>query len=755
MTMPVDTDDDWYGVLRTQAKQRLQSLLDGTPVRLLSSAETREVIHELQINQAELEIQNEELRRAQHALEEARDRFRDLYDFAPVGYLSVDADGRIQEANLTAAALLGLPRSALTGTRLFRWVHADDRAAYVNHRRAVLEDGNDQDCEIRLVPETGEGRFVRLDSVAVVNAEGRATGFHTALTDVSPQKVFEQRWRIADSVIETSGEGVVVLDAERRMTRVNRAFADQCMRPTGALAGQDLRELVATMDDARELDSAWLSVQEGGSWSGELRLARPDGTSLPVRASITTVDSGPRGLSQAAAFFVDVSELKQSQEAMRYRAHFDAITGLPNRMLLADRLAEAAKEAMRHENQMAFLLIDLDSFKQVNDDLGHAAGDELLRELASRLAGCVREHDTVGRLAGDEFAIVLGDIDAPEDIATVAEKLVHALASPYRIDGAEVPCTASIGIAVFPSDTRELDRLQRYADMAMYRAKREGRGHYRFFDESMSRSVESRMRTRTDLAMALQRGEFELLYQPIFNCETRRPVGAEALLRWRHPQKGLLNPDAFLALAEETGQIRALGEWVVREAGKAFADWPTREDGSAPFISVNLSPRQCTSPNARDQLLRSVREAGFPPGCFAVEVTEHCALESSGALSCMRELQASGVRLVMDDFGTGYSALGLLRQLPFDAVKIDRSFVEGIESDGFAAHLVDTVIYMAKGLGFDVVAEGVETEEQLAFLRERGCEFVQGYLLGEPMPPEPFLALLEACATQVSREDGL
>lgn len=259
--MPVETDEDWYGVLRERAKQRLQSLLDGTPVRLLSRSETTELIHELQIYQAELEIQNEELRRAHHALQEARDRFRDLWDFAPAGYLSVDRDGCILEANLTAAALLGVPRSALTGSRLFRWVHRDDRPAYQDHRTAVLEDGQDKHCEIRLVCENGEDRYVRLDSVAVADAGGRATGFRIALTDVSPQKVFEQRWRIADSVIETSGEGIVILDAERRMIRVNRAFADQCGRTAGAPVGHDLRGLVATNDDAHELDAAWLSIR--------------------------------------------------------------------------------------------------------------------------------------------------------------------------------------------------------------------------------------------------------------------------------------------------------------------------------------------------------------------------------------------------------------------------------------------------------------------------------------------------------------
>jgi len=745
-SMLSDRDDnhDWYGRLRAQAKQRLNRMLEASPVRLLSRSEATELIHELQIYQAELEIQNEELRCAQHELEDARDRFRDLYDFAPVGYLSVGVDGRIQEGNLTAAGLLRVPRAGLIGSHFFRWVHEDDRQTFLHHRKTVLEQETGHSCEVRLAAEGSEDEcFVRMDSVAVRDVDGKATGFRTALTDIALRRGLEQRWRLADTVIESSGEGIVVLDPQRRIARINGAFAEQSGQRPESLKGRDLQDLLATKGDTEALEAAWLLILRGERWTGELQLRRVDGTVLPLRASLTAVDAAPgRGVSHVAAMFVDVAALKQHEETMRYRAHYDAITGLPNRMLLTDRLAEAIKEARRHGAQIGFLMIDLDRFKQVNDEFGHSAGDTLLRDLAARLVGCVRDHDTVGRLAGDEFAIVLKDVAHGKDIAPVAEKLVQTLAEPYRIEGAEIQCSASIGIAVYPSDTEELDGLQRYADMAMYRAKLEGRNRYRFFDATMSRHVEARLRTRTDMTHALQRNEFEILYQPLMHAATGQLAGAEALLRWRHPQQGLLSPTAFLQLAEETGQIRALGEWVIRQVRRSTAKWPALPGAAPLLVSINVSPRQCSSPDARAQLLQAVRECSFASGSLAMEITENIPLETGAVIDCMDELRQMGVRMVMDDFGTGYSSLGLLRTLPFDVVKIDQTFVEGVECDASVAHLVDTIIYMARGLNMTVIAEGVETDKQLAFLREHHCDYVQGSLLGLPMAEETFLAFV-------------
>lgn len=738
-----DDGCEWYGKLRSRAKGRLKELLEDNPISLMSKSEASELVRELQIYQAELEIQNEELRRAQRELEEARDRFRDLYEFSPVGYLSVSRDGRILEANLTAALLLGVNRSALTAGRLFRWIDERDRGIFRNFRAAAFASDQGEACELRFALGEGKTLDVRLDGVAVRDEKGEPTGLRLAVTDVSLRREIERRWKLADTVLEETGEGVVVFDGRRRIVRVNRAFSRQSGRSREYLKGRDLRELLGNSRDIQVFETARQHLENKERWSGEFTLRRADGSTFPARATLTAVSDGAGGpVSLAAAVIVDVSELKRTEERMRYRAYFDAVTGLPNRILLADRVLEAAKEAERHGARMAFLMVDLDRFKQVNDELGHAAGDELLRATAARLSGCVRDHDTVARLGGDEFAVVLTDVGESQSVATVAEKIVSTLSLPSRIDGAEVQCAASVGIAVYPADTRDHEALQRYADMAMYQAKLEGRGTYRFFDPSLTETARQRLRNRMDLSRALERGEFEVLYQPVIVADTGAVAGAEALLRWRHPERGLLLPEEFLGTAEQTGQIRILGEWVLKEVRREMDSWPSTTDAASPFVSINVSARQCGSPEACEALRTRMVECGFPSGSIAVEIKENVPLENEGAIECIRQLNASGIRVIIDDFGSGYSALGLLRTGPFSAVKIDRSLVAAIESDRAAARLVDTIIYMAHTLGLTAIAAGVETEAQRRFLHEMSCDYIQGRFVGEPKSAQAFRQLL-------------
>ncbi|MGD8429367.1 MAG: EAL domain-containing protein [Ectothiorhodospiraceae bacterium] len=735
-------EKDSAETLRTRAERRVRELLEEKSVAEMSPAEGRELIRELRIHQVELEIQNEELRHAQHELEVARDRFRDLYDFAPVGYLTSTREGRIRDVNLTAARMLGLPRPALTASRLYRFVAEEDKEAFLAHQRALMERG-EHSCEVRLVGETGAGFRARLDCVAEQDGSGSVVGFRTAITDVTAQRECELRWQVADAVLEAASEGIVVLDSGGCITRINRAFAEITGHRREDISGQPFTSVLAGDEDAGYLDAAWREIQHGRRWTGELGCRRADGETFPARLSLSPVANARGRLAHVAGLLEDVTAAKQSEEEMRLRAYYDGITGLPNRTLLGDRLAEAVKEAHRHGTLLGLLFLDLDRFKQANDELGHAAGDSLLRAVADRLTACVREHDTVARVGGDEFAVLLPDVQKAQSIATVAGKINEALSTELHVEGVDALIGASIGIAVYPSDTRDLETLRRYADLAMYRAKTAGPNTFRFYDPSMTEQAVTSTRIRQDIGRGLSNNEFCLSYQPIIRASTGTIAGAEALLRWRHPERGLLGPEEFLSVAEETGQIQRLGEWVIEQVCRDTKSWLEGEADAPPFVSVNVSVRQVMSPAARRCLVDAFRRCGLPPGRLAVEMADRALLEGESIEACVKGLREIGVRLIMDDFGVGYSPVGLLRQLPFDMVKIARSLVAGIGRDRNAEHAVEGLIRLADGLGLEAVGEGVETKDQFDFLRKSGCGCVQGVLFGPPVRSARFMEQLK------------
>jgi diguanylate cyclase (GGDEF)-like protein len=440
-----------------------------------------------------------------------------------------------------------------------------------------------------------------------------------------------------------------------------------------------------------------------------------------------------------------MDRLTEAERDVRRLAHHDPLTGLPNRLLFQDRLGQALAHARRERVGAAVMILDLDDFKGVNDTLGHAAGDRLLHLLAGRLGGAIRATDTLARLGGDEFAVVQPALREPEDAMTLARKLIGTLDAPFALTEHEAHVTASIGIALFPGDGADAGELLKNADLALYRAKREGRGQHRFFEPAMDAELRARRRLERELRRALERDELALVYQPQLDLPTGRITGVEALVRWTHLECGrVVLPDEFIPAAEASGLIQPLGAWVLREACRQAAAW--RAEGLALTIAVNVSPAQLRHPDALEAVNEALRVSGLDPGLLELEITEGVLMETfgQGVPNLLGELAAQGVRLAIDDFGTGYSSLAYLKRLPVQRIKIDRSFVRDIGSDPEDEAVVQAIVSLGHTLGKEVVAEGVESEAQLAFLRRLGCDAVQGFLLARPQAPAELRHLLAA-----------
>jgi diguanylate cyclase (GGDEF)-like protein len=447
-----------------------------------------------------------------------------------------------------------------------------------------------------------------------------------------------------------------------------------------------------------------------------------------------------------ANLLAQATERNRSEADIRHQALHDPLTGLPNRTLFVDRLAVALAQARRREAWVAVLFLDVDNFKLVNDSLGHSAGDDLLLKLSARLDESLRAGDTMARFGGDEFVIICGDISGADEAIAIAERTTTVLSGPFVVGDVEHRVTASIGIALSQGADREAEDLIREADAAMYRAKDRGRGGYEIYDEAMRARATARLGTENQLAHAIENDELRLAYQPIVALDSGETVGVEALVRWHHPQRGVVAPLDFIPIAEDTGLIVPIGEWVLAQACRQAAEWRQgRPDAPPLFMSVNLSARQVAQPDLAQVVADILRDSAMEPGRLRLELTESSLMEDpDAALATMNELRDLGVKLVLDDFGTGYSSLAYVQRFPIAVLKVDRSFVANLGEESPGAAIVAAVVNMAHGLQVEVVAEGVETSTQATALRALGCQYAQGYLYGRPMPAEEMLPLLAA-----------
>ncbi len=583
---------------------------------------------------------------------------------------------------------------------------------------------------------------IELRLVLVWDEHGTFEGVLGVGRDISQQRRAEKDLRMAATVFEHSTSAILITDPAGYIVQANEAFS----RVSGYAVEQVLDQLpnMLTVDDQQEAHLRYVLKQLGqhSTWEGEVWLKRRNGEHYPAWVGITAVLDDEGDLASYVCFFSDISERKASEQRIHRLAYYDALTHLPNRSLFQDRLHTALQSAERQKSWVVLMFLDLDRFKPINDSLGHAAGDRMLKEMGTRLLGCVADDDTVARMGGDEFTLLLQP-RANREIALnraihVAEQILASLVKPFVLEGREFFVTASIGIALSPQDGNELSQLMKNADTAMYHAKERGKNNFQFYQADMNASALERLELESDLRHALEQNEFVLYYQPQFSGDGKRLTGAEALLRWRHPRRGLVPPGDFIPVLEELGLVVDVGDWVISEACRQLKAWHQARV-RVPKVSVNISARQFSDGQLGTRIATILRETGLPPACLELELTESILMrEVSEAMQILDGLKNLGLSIAVDDFGTGYSSLNYLKQFPIDVLKIDRTFVDGLPSGEQDAQIARAIIAMAHSLNLAVIAEGVETHEQLDFLREHGCDEVQGYLFGRPMPAGRF-----------------
>ncbi|WP_434033256.1 EAL domain-containing protein [Cupriavidus sp. a3] len=542
--------------------------------------------------------------------------------------------------------------------------------------------------------------------------------------------------KLADRVFEATLDGVMVTDRNGVIERVNPAFTQLTGYSRADAIGKTPRMLNSGKQGPEFYRSLWRQLREHGGWQGEIWNRRKNGELYLEYLSISGIHSPDGDCTHYAAIFSDITQRRMDEERLNHLAMHDALTALPNRTLFSERLKQAIARAERAARRVAVMFIDLDRFKLINDTMGHGVGDQALKAIARRLRESVRESDTVARLAGDEFTVVIEDIEDIRHVAQIAQGLLSAVGHPIDTNGQTVFVTPSIGISIYPDDGTDQKQLLMQADRAMYAAKEEGKNSFRFFSTQMTSSSMERITLETELRNALAANEFRLHYQPVFDLRSGAIVSVEALLRWQHPTRGLLAPGAFITAAEDSALIMPIGAWVLREACRQARRWI--EEGFAfGRIAVNLSARQCRHEQFLHDLTTILSDAGLPPGRLQLELVESMAMTGNGVTEALLgELARRGVSLAIDDFGTGYSSFTYLQTLPVDTLKVDRSFLAGIDGRRRDSAIVRAIVAMARSLGLAVVAEGVENEEQLRFLREIGCDRGQGFLLGRPVAAE-------------------
>lgn len=554
----------------------------------------------------------------------------------------------------------------------------------------------------------------------------------------------EDELRLAASVFNENVEAIMIADRNARILRVNPAFNRITGYSSDEVIGQPTGILKSGRQDNEFYAEFWQALLEHNVWQGEIWNRRKDGCIIPVWQTISLVRNAGGEIEQFISIFSDISEKKLTEERIFHLAHYDVLTGLPNRTSFHSKFEDTLLHAERHGCRVALLFLDLDHFKWINDAAGHPAGDALLKQVALRLRDTVRDEDTVARLGGDEFTVLLQDIHSIEDARVVAEKILQQLATPYKLDHSEPVVTTSIGISLFPSDGTDVPTLLKNADTAMYRAKEHGRNNYQFFTVEMNTRALERLSLEGAMRTALKRNEFLLHYQPQVDIQSGNIIGLEALVRWQHPEQGLVSPGVFIPVAEDSGLIVPLGEWVVQEACSQYRRWL---DEGLPVvrIAINLSGRQFVRQDLLGMIRAALKKARIEPQCLELELTESAIMENvNETIETLRALRKLGVHLSIDDFGTGYSSMAYLKRFTIDKLKIDQSFIRDLATDSDDAAIVTATIAMAHNLNLTVIAEGVETQDQLKFLKDNGCEQMQGYYFSRPLPAAQITDLLRS-----------
>jgi diguanylate cyclase (GGDEF)-like protein/PAS domain S-box-containing protein len=654
----------------------------------------------------------------------------------------MDIEGNVIEVNDAFCNMLGYTREEALRLNVTNW-NAEVAPEVLRER---LKSFIGKHARFETIHRRKDGTLISVEISTSGNEIDGKVYLHAISRDITERKKAETELRIAAAAFESQGS-VVITDTNGVIQRVNKAFTESTGYTADEAVGQTPRLLKSDLHDAEFYRTMWGTLVKTGSWQGEIWDRRKNGEIFPKLLTISSVKGDDGIVTHYVGAHIDITERKAAEKKIRQLAFHDTLTLLPNRLLLLDRLHLALASSARSGLKGALLFIDLDNFKTINDTLGHAIGDLLLQQVAERLVSCVREGDTVARLGGDEFVVMLEDlseqtIDAAEQTEAVGEKVLAALSKTYKLGKHMFYSSGSIGVTVFNEDPYSAEELLKQADIAMYQAKRAGRNTLRFFDPQMQESINARATLERELHNALDNQQFQLYYQlqvDSSNC----PLGAEALIRWIHRDHGVVSPAQFIPLAEETGLIIPIGKWVLNAACAQLKIWACEEQTRNLVLSVNISTRQFCDADFVDQVQATLQYHAINPKLLKLEITEGMLLENiEETIGVMNRLNVIGVMFSLDDFGTGYSSLQYLKRLPLNQLKIDQSFVRDIAIDSSDKAIVSTIIAMAQSLGLNVIAEGVETEDQRQFLLDIGCTQYQGYLFGKPMPIEQFEALL-------------
>lgn len=648
-------------------------------------------------------------------------------------YYRADNEGYLTRVSSAGKALLGYTPQELVGT----WA---GRLYYEGHERerfiAALKEGGGavQDYVLPLRHRDGHAVWVSVSAHFTSAADGGLTGVEGIVRDITERRRTEAQMRLHAHALEQTADSVLITDRDGLIEYVNPAFERDTGYRRAEVIGRNSNVIRSDVHTPEFFQRLWDTILRGEVFSDVLVNRRRDGSLYYEEKTITPLKDDSDRITHFVATGKDITDRMRTQERLHFLAHHDVLTNLPNRMLFMDRLEHALALARSPGRQVAVLFVDLDRFKTINDSLGHASGDRALQAVAKRLDAAVRGGDTVARLGGDEFALILENVPGPEAVAPVARKLLGVVAEPLVLEGREYVTTASIGIALFPADGGNAATLLKHADIALYRAKDSGRNALQFYSADMGAKAFERLNLETALRRALGRDEFVLHYQPQVDTDSGRVIGVEALLRWRHPDLGIVEPGMFVPVLEEIGLIGDVGEWALNAACTAAQGWqalgPLR-------MAVNLSARQFQMSDLTAAIERALAATGLAAPLLEVEVTESVLMQQTPTtMEAFRALDARGVRIALDDFGTGYSSLSHLRRFPVDLIKIDRAFVRDVCDDPDDAAIVRAILAMAENLKLQVIAEGVDSEEQLRFLRQHGCRLVQGYLYSEALPAE-------------------
>lgn len=626
-------------------------------------------------------------------------------------------------------------------------IHPDDTQRVMAEMDDAISQKVAFSSEYRLRNKNGEWRYFHDKAIIFNDANGHPLYQQGMLIDITESKLTEIELKIAAIAFETN-DGMFITDANKVILRVNSAFLKITGYTLEEAMGKTHELFSSDSQDKHLYDLMWDSIEHTGAWEGEVLGRRKGGELYPARLIMSTVKNAEGIVTNYVASIADITASKAASDEIKNLAFFNPLTQLPNRRLLIDRLKQALVSSSRSGNKGALLFLDLDRFKTLNDTLGHDIGDLLLKQVAERLSHCVRAGDTVAHIGGDEFILLLEDlsadtIEAAAQAESVSNKILNAISRQYQLDVHSYRSTASIGLVIFNGHDINQDELLKQADIAMYQAKDSGRNTLRFFDPKMQEAINVRAELENELRIAIEHKQFELYYQAQVD-NSGRPIGAEALIRWRHPMRGVIPPFDFIPLAEETGIILPMGYWVLETACAQMKLWQQSPHTRELSLAVNVSAKQCHQADFVEQVQELISRYAIDPAFLKLELTESTLLEDvEGIIGKMIILRKTGVRFELDDFGTGYSSLQYLKQLPLNQLKIDKSFISDIAVEGNGRTLVCTIIAMAHSLNLNVIAEGVETEEQLQFLKNNGCDHYQGYLFSKPVMIDAFEALLE------------